>query len=57
MSTGSPDSGSMTVGTADKGDRSMAAEKVRRAVARSVAAIPGGEDDMIWVDEVGTGVG
>lgn len=57
MSTGSPDSGNMTVGTADKGERSIAAEKVRRAEARSLAAIPGGEDDMIWVDEVGTGVG
>jgi len=47
----------MTVGTADKGERSMAAEKVRRAEALSVAAMPGGEDDMICVDEVGTGVG
>jgi hypothetical protein len=37
----------MIVGTADKGDRSTAAEKVRRAVDRAVAAIPGGEDDIM----------
>lgn len=56
MSIGSPFSGSMSVGTADKGARSEAAEKVRRVDARA-AASPGGEDDKIWVDEVGTGVG
>jgi hypothetical protein len=57
MSIGSPFSGSIMVGTVDKGDRSTAAEKVRRAEERAAAAIPGGEDDMIWVEEVGTGVG
>lgn len=44
------------MGTADKGARSEAPEKVRRVEARA-AARPGGEDDRIWVDEVGTGVG
>jgi hypothetical protein len=56
MSRGSPFSGSISVGTADKGARSDAAEKVRRVDARA-AAIPGGEEDIIWVEEVGTGVG
>lgn len=56
MRIGSPFSGSMRVGTADKGVRSEAAEKVRR-VEGWAAAIPGGEDDIIWVDDVGTGVG
>jgi hypothetical protein len=56
MSRGSPFSGSISVGTADKGARSDAAEKVRRVDART-AAIPGGEEDIIWVEEVGTGVG
>lgn len=56
MSRGSPFSGSMSVGTADRGARSDAAEKVRRADARE-AAIPGGDEDIICVEEVGTGVG
>jgi hypothetical protein len=47
MSIDSPLSGSMIVGTADKGDRSTGPEKVRRAEGRPEAAIPGGEDDMI----------
>jgi len=53
MSRGSPFSGSMSVGTADRGARSDAAEKVRRADTRAA----GGEEDIIWVEEVGTGVG
>lgn len=45
-------------GTADRGARSIVAEKERGMDGRE-AFIPGGggEDDMIWVDEVGTGVG
>lgn len=40
------------VGTADRGVRSEFDDvKVRRD------AIRGGEEDMIWVDDVGTGVG
>jgi hypothetical protein len=35
------------VGTADKGDRSTAAEKVRRAEERATVEIPGGEDDIM----------
>ena len=45
-------------GTADKGARSRVAEKDRGRDGRE-AATPGGggEDDMMCVDEVGTGVG
>lgn len=56
MSKGSPLSGNIRVGTADKGLRSEPAEKVRRVEDRA-AATPGGEEDIIWVDEVGIGVG
>jgi hypothetical protein len=53
MRIGSPFSESMRAGTVDKGVRSEFDDdvKVRRE------AIRGGEDDMIWVDDVGTGVG
>lgn len=44
------------VGTAAKGTRSEGPEKLRRVEANAAAA-PGGEDDMMWVEEVGTGVG
>jgi hypothetical protein len=37
----------MIVGTADKGDRSTVAGKLRRVEDRAVAAIPGGEDDIM----------
>lgn len=55
---GSPLSNNIIAGTADKGARSRAAEKDRGMAGRE-AATPGGggEEDMIWVDEVGTGVG
>lgn len=56
MSKGSPLSDNIKVGTVDRGLRSEPAEKVRRVEDRA-AATPGGEDDRIWVDEVGTGVG
>ena len=56
MSKGSPFSDNIRVGTADKGARSEPAEKVRRVEERA-AATPGGEEDRILVDEVGTGVG
>lgn len=45
------------VGTADRGVRSELDEvNVRREAVRG-RAILGGEEDKIWVDEVGTGVG
>lgn len=44
-------------GTADKGARSSVAEKERGSDDRGAATPGGGEDDMICVEEVGTGVG
>lgn len=45
------------VGTVDSGVRSDAVGiKVRRETGRGIAT-RGGDEDMIWVDEVGTGVG
>jgi hypothetical protein len=50
---GSPVSGSINVGTVERGARSESVElRLRRDVG-----ILGGEDDMTWVDDVGTGVG
>lgn len=54
---GSPFSDNIIAGTADKGARSRAAEKDRGREGREAATPGGGEEDMIWVDEVGTGVG
>lgn len=48
----SPDSGSMIVGTVERGVRSDAVKNGRRE-----AFTRGGDDDMIWVEDVGTGVG
>lgn len=54
---GSPLSNNIIAGTADKGARSRAAEKDRGREGREAATPGGGEEDIIWVDEVGTGVG
>lgn len=44
------------MGTAERGTRSDTDEKVPRVAGRDME-IRGGDEDMIWVDEVGTGVG
>lgn len=45
------------MGTVDKGVRSERVDvKVRREAGRDIAT-RGGEEDMIWVEDVGTGVG
>jgi hypothetical protein len=58
MSKDSPDSGSIKVGTVDKGARSVVLdEKTLRWSFGRAMDICGGDEDMICVEEVGTGVG
>lgn len=47
----------MSVGTVDRGVRSELDWTIERRETDRDSAIRGGEEDMIWVDEVGTGVG
>lgn len=45
------------MGTVESGVRSEDIEGNARRIAGREKAIRGGEEDMIWVDDVGTGVG
>lgn len=57
MRTGSPFSSSVMDGTVERGARSETADCVRCIGGRRNERACGGEEDMIPVEEVGTGVG